>query len=163
MAVRSVSSESISDHCDGSRSIHDYSRQATVHGASCPTLYREPRARALVRRPSVDFIKLTKQRSRAIIDNYFKATSPPVLEHMSKETLKKISDTEMGKVLTLRYCMTMTTPTSFFVHSFLFGLVAFYRTNCAAKLSSTKPIQGCCNIRAYCNQTQQQCNRYTLQ
>lgn len=106
MAVRSVSSESISGYSNGSGNTNDYKRQTTVHDAGWPALHRESRARALVRRPSVDFAKLTKQRSRAIIDNYFKAsTSPPVLEHMSKEILKKISDTEMGKVLTLHFVL----------------------------------------------------------
>ena len=98
MAVRSVSSDSVSGYHDGSGNIQDYNRQTTVHDAGFPVLPRESRARALVRRPSVDFAKLTKQRSRAIIDNYFRGSSPPVHEHMSKEILDKIAATELGKV-----------------------------------------------------------------
>lgn len=104
MAVRSVSSDSISGYHDGSGNTQDYNRQTTVNDAGVPALHRESRARALVRRPSVDFAKLTRQRSRAIIDNYFRGSSPPVLEHISKEILDKISATELGKVLlTLHY------------------------------------------------------------
>ena len=100
MAARSVSSEDNSGYNDGSTSTHNYSRQMTLNDAGHAALYRPRESRALVRRPSVDFTKLTKQESRAIIDNYFR--SPPVLEHMSNDILKKISDTEMGKVLTLQ-------------------------------------------------------------
>ena len=95
--------ESISSHCDGSGSIHDYNRQVTVHDASFPAPHQEYEAPALVHQSSVDFAKLMEQSSHAIIDSYFKATSPPVLEHMNKEILKKISDTEMEKV---QYCAT---------------------------------------------------------
>ena len=98
MAVRSVSSDDVSGYQDGSGNIHDYIRQTTLNDAGFPVLPRESRARALVRRPSVDFAKLTKQRSRAIIDSYFRRSSPPVLEHMSKEILDKIKNTELGKV-----------------------------------------------------------------
>ena len=96
MAVRSVSSDNISR---SDNSGQDYNRQATINDADYPVLYRE--SRTLVRRPSVDFAKLTKQRSRAIIDNYFRRSRspPPVLEHFSKEILEKISDKESGKVL----------------------------------------------------------------
>lgn len=109
MATRSVSSEDNSGHYDGT-SPHDYYRQMTLNDAGAAALYRPRESRALVRRPSVDFAKLTKKESRAIIDNYFRRSAPPpVLEHMSKEILKKISDTEMGKVLTLQ--IHTTTPT----------------------------------------------------
>ena len=102
MAVRSISSDDNSGCYDGSGSTHDFIRQMTLNDPSCAALHRQTESRALVRRPSVDFAKLTKQESRAIIDNYFRRSGPPVLEHMSKEILKKISDAEMGKVLTLQ-------------------------------------------------------------
>lgn len=103
MAVRSNSSDHNVSNCDGTQ---EYNRQTTYDPSDYPLVHRESRregSRALVRRPSMDFVKLTKQRSRAIIENYFKGPStPPVLVNMSKDVLNKISDTEMGKVLTRR-------------------------------------------------------------
>lgn len=92
-----MSSENLRGHYDGSGNTQDYNRQTTVNTQA---FYRESRARALVRRPSVDFARLTKQTSRVIIDNYFSrgSVTPPVHEHFSKEILDKISDTELGKV-----------------------------------------------------------------
>ena len=110
MAARSVSSEDNSGHYDETGNTRDYFRQMTLNDSNYAALYRPSESRALVRRPSVDFAKLTKKESRAIIDRYFRRSAPPpVLEHMSKEILKKISDTELGKVLTLQ--IRTTTPT----------------------------------------------------
>ena len=75
-----------------------YNRQTTNFGYP---IYREPRAggqRVLVRRPSVDLAQLTRQRSRAIIENFFRKSSPPVLEGLSDDFLDKISDVELRKV-----------------------------------------------------------------
>ena len=96
MALRSASSDNSEGYNDGN--AHEYIRQMTLNDPSCPVMSTPRESRALVRRPSVDLAKLTKQKSRAIIENYFKRS--PVLEHMSKEVLKKISDLELGKVLT---------------------------------------------------------------
>lgn len=123
MATRSISSEDNSGYHDGTGSAHDYFRQMTLNDGGYTAVYRPRESRALVRRPSVDFAKLTKKESRAIIDNYFRRSAPPpVLEHMSKEILKKISDTEMGKVLTLQ--IHITTPIIMCCRIILFDLVA---------------------------------------
>jgi len=99
MAVRFASSDNSEGDNDGT--THEYIRQMTLNDPSCPVMAMPRESRALVRRPSVDLAKLTKQKSRAIIDNYFRRSAPaPVLEHMSNEALKKISDLELGKVLT---------------------------------------------------------------
>lgn len=104
MAVRSTSHENISSYDDND--YYDYRRQTTANDP--PIVYRE--SRALVRRPSVDLAKLTKQNSRVIIDSYFrKPDAPPVHSHISAAMRNKISDTELGKVLTMQF---ITTPTS---------------------------------------------------
>jgi len=80
------------------REKRQYKRQTTDFEYP---VYREPRAggqRVLVRRPSVDLAQLTRQRSRAIIDEFFRKSSPPVLEGLPESLLNKISDAELGKV-----------------------------------------------------------------
>jgi len=80
------------------RETRQYNRQTTDFDYQ---MFREPRAggqRVLVRRPSVDLAQLTRQRSRAIIDNFFRKSSPPVLETLPGNLLNKISDVELGKV-----------------------------------------------------------------
>jgi len=78
--------------------LTQYNRQTTNFGYP---MHREPRSggqRVLVRRPSVDLAKLTRQRSRAILDNFFRKSCPHVLEGLSEDSLTKISDAELRKV-----------------------------------------------------------------
>ena len=108
MAARSESSEDNSGHHDGigssrvSQMTPNLALNLVLNDAGYPTLYRPNESRALVRRPSVDFAKLTKKESRAIVDYYFRRSALP--DTSKEEIPDKILDAEVRKVLTTGNC-----------------------------------------------------------